>query len=209
MFSSEYIETKQVGRFTVKIWQDEDPWNPREWDNLTKMIFFHGRYILGDKHDYKSQDYNGWDEMEKQLIEDFKPVVIYKVRMYDHSGIGLSLSADRYPFNCPWDSGWIGFILISREDALKAYSAKRLTEKIKDRCERILVSEFNTYNEYLQGEVYGYSVRDGDGDIVDSCSGFYGDEGYKECLADGIRLAEYEEARRSHEEEVRAEVTTA
>lgn len=35
---------------------DEDAESPREWSNLGKMICFHGRYDLGDKHDYKSPE---------------------------------------------------------------------------------------------------------------------------------------------------------
>ncbi|HOO12216.1 MAG TPA: hypothetical protein PK684_04600 [Bacillota bacterium] len=35
---------------------DEDAESPREWGNLGKMICFHGRYDLGDKHDYKSPE---------------------------------------------------------------------------------------------------------------------------------------------------------
>ena len=39
--------------------------NPRDWDNLGTMVCFHKRCCLGDKHDYNSDNYSSWDEMEK------------------------------------------------------------------------------------------------------------------------------------------------
>ena len=42
--------------------------SPREWDNLTKCIFFGSYSHVGDKHNYNSNDYNGWDEMEQEAI---------------------------------------------------------------------------------------------------------------------------------------------
>ena len=39
--------------------------------------------------------------------------------------------------------------------------------------------EIDTYNEYLHGEVYGFQVtpEDDDTEILDSCWGFFGDDG--------------------------------
>ena len=50
--------------------------------------------------------------------------------MYDHSGIALSLTRDRYPFNDRWDAGQLGFILVDRVKALKEYNAKILTNSL-------------------------------------------------------------------------------
>lgn len=39
--------------YTLMILEDDEPINPREdYDNFGKMICFHGRYNLGDKHDF-------------------------------------------------------------------------------------------------------------------------------------------------------------
>ena len=44
-------------RYTLFIVDDNDPLNPREdRDNFGKMVCFHRRYALGDKHDYKDPD---------------------------------------------------------------------------------------------------------------------------------------------------------
>ena len=45
------FEKTKVGKYTVKVLQDDDPMNPRtEWDNCAHMICFHRNYRLGDKH---------------------------------------------------------------------------------------------------------------------------------------------------------------
>lgn len=36
----------------IRMEQDEDAESPREWDNIGKMICWHSRYNLGDKHSY-------------------------------------------------------------------------------------------------------------------------------------------------------------
>lgn len=36
----------------VRVVQDTDPMNPREWDNAGRMLCWHRRYSLGDKHSY-------------------------------------------------------------------------------------------------------------------------------------------------------------
>ncbi len=36
----------------VRILVDQDPMSPREWDNAGRMICWHGKYNLGDDHNY-------------------------------------------------------------------------------------------------------------------------------------------------------------
>jgi len=166
----EAIETFKVDDKTVEIHIDEDPSNPRDNDNCDLFIMFHKRYNLGDEHDYKFVDYDGWDEMEAQIIKDHNPVEIRRIYMYDHSGITIS----DHTFSDPWDSGMIGFALISRKSALEVMNAKRVTKKIKEWAKKCLDSSIKTYDEYLQGEVYGYVIKDEEGNDLESCWGFFG-----------------------------------
>ena len=111
---------------TLEIVQDNNPDSPREWDNMGTMICFHGRYNLGDKHNYDHRDYSGWEEMETAIIKNESPAVILPLYLYDHSGITISTS----PFSCGWDSGQIGFIFVSKEKLRKEYGVKRITKDI-------------------------------------------------------------------------------
>ena len=150
--------------------------SPREWDNLTKCIFFGTYSHVGDKHNYNSNDYNGWDEMEQDIIKREQPVIIKKVYMYVHSGATISLK----PFSCPWDSGVLGFVIITKEDLKREYNWKVITKKrlesVMENINNVLEGEIEVLDDYISGDVYEFSIQDENGDTEDSCSGFYGSD---------------------------------
>ena len=160
---------------TLKVLRDEfSDNNPREWDNLTKMICFHSRYELGDKHlFYKKQNYNSWDDMKADIIRRENPAVIKPLYLYDHSGIIIGTKYSEYPFNCPWDSCQIGYIFITKAAAYKEYNCKKITAKIRIKLENILESEVEGYNQYLSGDIWGFIELDAEGIEINSCWGFY------------------------------------
>ena len=167
-------------KFELKIEQDTDPMNPRtDWDNLGTMVCFHKRYDLGDKTDYRSNDYDSWDELKEGIITNEGEVTILPLYLYDHSGITISTS----PFDCNWDSGQIGFIFVSK------YKMKK--EGIDEtKVEEYLKGEVETYDQYLTGEVYCYEVYEIETcdkghehkTLVESCGGYFGEE---ECKSEG------------------------
>ena len=155
----------------LRVVQDSCGDSPREWDNLGTMVCFHGRYDLGDKHKYYSDDYSGWEELEKAIRkEGGRGTIILPLYLYDHSGITMRTS----PFGCRWDSGQVGFILTNRETILSEFGGKIVTKKLKEKVSRILEGEVETYTQYLEGEIYGFQIVDEEGEVVDSCYGFYG-----------------------------------
>jgi hypothetical protein len=159
--------------YTMEIFVDHFPSNPRtEWENIGTMVCFHNRYRLGDKHDYNSNDFDSWDGLKKQIIKDHDPAVILPIYMYDHSGVTISTK----PFSCPWDSGQIGFIFMSKQIAKKEYGFSRLTKQIKEKLTRYLMAEVKTYDQYLNGDVYGFEIKDPEGNVIQSVCGYYGRE---------------------------------
>jgi hypothetical protein len=56
---------------------------------------------------------------------------------------------------------------------------KKLTKKRRAIIEDCLRMEIDTYDQYLTGDVYGYRISV-DGEIIDSCYGFFGEELVKE-----------------------------
>jgi len=177
-----------------KISQDDWAQDPRaEWDNLGTMICFHGRYTLGDKHDYNSSDFDGWDELQNYIEKKLGGVVILPLYLYDHSGITMNTTG----FSCSWDSGQVGFIYVSRETLLKEYGGKKVTTKLKEKVTQYLIGEVETYDQYLTGDVYRFELQNGvemvklskedfekgdtknidvevEWEFEDSCSSFYG-----------------------------------
>lgn len=168
-------ETKEYKGYTIRIEIDESPGNPRTgWDNLGTMVAFHRNYYnLGDKD-------HGYNKEELLELVARKDVFALPLFLYDHSGITMNTTG----FSCQWDSGQVGFIYMTRKQAL-AELADRLsngnlkcwqyiTAKRKKRIFDYLRTEVQTYDDYLTGNVFGYIVENSDGEEIDSCWGFYG-----------------------------------
>jgi len=171
----------------VEINQDEDSQSPRLDDNLSRMVCFHSRYDLGDKdHEYDTKDYAGWDEMKAAIIRKEKTAFILPLYLYDHSGLAISTGRE-YPFNCPWDSGQIGFVFVSKAAIRKEFGRKTTQEHL-ERALKAMLAEVKLYDMYLQGDIWEYEVKDAEGEVLGSCYGYYGQE---DCIADAKTAAEF------------------
>lgn len=173
------MEIRKYKGYTVEIWLDEDAENPREWDNLVKMVCFHKRYALGDQHHSSPEDF-------REFVRREKPVVVLPLYLYDHSVLSISTKSFMGRVrHAEWDSGQVGWAYISKEDALKEYEVKRISKKIRAELRAVLESEVEVYDQFLQGEVYGFTIRDAGGNEVESVGGYFGDPG--KYLMDEVR----------------------
>lgn len=156
---------------TLKIYQDENPESPREWDNMGIMVCWHSRYNLGDKNNFKSPgDFQEWLKNN--------PAIVLPLYLLDHSGITISTR----DFKDSWDSGQVGYIYVTHKKIKEEYG--KVTKATKARAEKMLRSEVETYDQYLRSAVYGFVVEAkpkkypccGHETIeqLDSCWGFYG-----------------------------------
>ncbi|MCX4363931.1 MAG: hypothetical protein OSJ74_11235 [Clostridia bacterium] len=98
------------GNYKLEVFRDEDAENPREWENLGKMVCWHRRYNLGDKHEYEDPQ------------------------------------------------------------------AFRENDNLAQRIREMLIAETKMSDQYLQGDCYAFKIMDGQGDEIDACSGFLGDD---------------------------------
>jgi len=154
------IHEENYRGYDIEIHYDQYSESPREWDNLGTMICFHRRYNLGDKH-------NLTIDAAKELIEK-NNVISLPLYLYDHSGITMNTTG----FSCPWDSGQVGFIYVTKEQIKQEYNAKRISKKLEKKVLDVLRCEVDTYDKYLRGEVFGFNVEK-DGEFFDSCWGFF------------------------------------
>lgn len=173
--------------FKIEITQDEDARNPREDYNVGTMCCEHNRYTLGDGGMRQLYDslifdpryYDLYDDLPDDELEPFEDddypallaqakkwgYVVLPLFLYDHSGITMSCA----PFHCPWDSGQVGIIFCSPQ--------KRAKEGMTvPECTNYLKGEVATYDQYLTGDVWGYVIKDEDGEEVDSLWGLYGED---------------------------------
>ena len=158
-------------KYKLEIFDDLNPCSPREFDNLGTMVCFHRRYNLGDETELKSSDFSSWEELESYLYKEENALIAIPVFMYDHSGLWINTTG----FSCPWDSGQVGYIYISKEKVRREYSCKRISKKLKKMIREILCSEVDLYNDYLCGNVYGFTLTNKENaEEIDSSCGFYG-----------------------------------
>ena len=175
------IEQFEVGKFTVKIYQDEDAQNPRkEWDNFGKMVCAHRRYNLGDEE---------FSPEEIQEIAARSDVLYLPLYLIDHSGLSMNTGGFTSCDPQGWDWGCVGIIYADRDMVFKEFGTRRFTKKLKYKVSQLLRHEVKAYDQYLTGDVYGYVVEDEDGENLDSCWGFYG---FEYCKQEAESAAQYQ-----------------
>jgi hypothetical protein len=169
------METYTLGNKTLEIIQDEHAESPRSWDNLGTFAFSHKRYHFGDEK--KIEKLIG--SRSPEAIQKFamrKDVISLPVFMYDHSGTTFRASRNgSNPFHCPWDSGLIGWVVVTKKQVREEYKWKKLT---KARIEKILTyleGEVETYDQFSTGDTYGFRILE-NGEETDSCWGFFGSD---------------------------------
>lgn len=183
--------------YTINIFWHEDPEDPREWESPFEMVCAHKRYKLGDvqhspegaeswrenmaeyfatKADVQHGYYMTEDEIDRVHRWIDGHILWLPLYLYDHSGISMSTgSFNGRVQHARWDSGTVGFIWISRKEARKYWSWKRISEKREEKLYEYMRNDVETYDQYLRGDVFGYIVDAPNGEEnIDSCWGFFG-----------------------------------
>ncbi len=200
----ECIKTVKYKNFNINIYYDDEPENPREWDNLGNMMCWHKKYNLGDKNNFNSDSFNNWNEIQKHIKNELKGYIILPLRLYDHSGISIS-TCTSYPYNDRWDSGQVGFIYITKEKILKEYSNKIVSKKIREKVTQYLIDEVKIYDQYLRGEIYSYTTEDNAKNVINSCCGFYDQFELISCAHESIDC-HVEQKKKEHFKKLKAQI---
>jgi hypothetical protein len=197
---SNIAETIEYRDHEIEIHYDQDPMNPRkEWDNFGTMACVHRRYNLGDDQHKSSDDllealsglsfYDApchvtYEDMVKRMQRTIESKYItLPLYLYDHSGISMSTSS----LGCRWDSGMVGLIYVSLEDMRKEHNIRKVTKRYRKSAIALLESEVETYDHFLTGQVYGYSIN---GKLCnDSCWGYFGHDHKKNGLLNEAQSA--------------------
>jgi hypothetical protein len=163
---------------------------PFDGDDAVRIVVLHRRYI---------DPSNGAcgrtpDEVAAWQRENDAEWFAMPLFLYDHSGT-IYRVRDTNPFHCPWDSGRVGIIALSRADWPGANDAK-----LASHAQEIAA----IYTNWANGECYGYRLYDGDGELLETCWGYIG--------LDAVRVeaaAAAESFMPSEAEEVSIDVTPA
>lgn len=162
------------------IYYDTDPESPAEWENIGEITYNKcARTRLG----YVGKTADEDAEIARKVRDD--EYIGIPVWAYVHSGATVQ-AAWSNPFSCPWDSGRSGWVYVPKAKALKEFGRKRMSPELRAKVHEILRAEVKVFDQYLQGDVYGYRVidsRGGSEDDGDSCWGIYG-------MDEAVQLAE-------------------
>jgi hypothetical protein len=216
MNTREDVHTEGRGGYTIHIQVDDNPESPREWDNAGTMVCWHNRHNLGDEQ--PRQDFSDWlpdfmvsnceklsdheyNDADSLTVEQVwnainREFVFLPLYLYDHSGVSISTrSFVGRSHHGEWDSGQVGFIYISKKQAVREWGNKIFTKNVEEKTVNYLVGEVKTYDNYLTGNVYGYIIEDQNGDKLDSCWGFYPNYNdnpiYRGCLEQAREIVDY------------------
>lgn len=144
----------------IEVENDSDSDNPRSWSNLGEFcVSNHSRYIRNE---------SDFDLESLDLKHLRKTHIVLPVSVYDHSGVSIYIGSpcDR------WDSGQIGWYIVSKEKIRSEYNVKRISQKLRERVISYLENEVETYNKWVNNEVYSFTLYH-NGEEEDSCGGFY------------------------------------
>lgn len=198
------IETIKVGGLTVEVHYDEEPQhsNPRSEDDVHNgvMLCSHTRYTLGDQNgdvdDFRrALERLGVKGFVRYLRIFHGTTVVLPLYLLDHSGLSMTAGQPvltaaelrdqgRNAFRSDpggWDTSAVGVIF---DTAATREATGCNVEHIREALE----GEVQTYDSYLRNEVYGYVVKNEDGEVLDSCWGYLGEADY--CKQEGVSVAE-------------------
>lgn len=153
-------------KYEIKFEQDNYLESPREWSNLGSFYTTkNNRYI---KSEIEIEDFEFGSDAGSDIERLSKlGYIAIPVSIYDHSGWTVFTGVAN-----GWDSGCIGFYVVSREKIREDFECKRISKKLLTRVKNIMESEIKEFDRYVQGEVWGFEITK-DGEFFDSCWGFY------------------------------------
>ena len=178
-----------------KICIDQDPINPREWENIGTISYWHSHYKLGDEKVTDIEDFlvrrledidpKGENESISSLISALKgeiyPEDIDNSYTHDHvMQEAFSKVRTKFivvPVFCYEHSGialrTTPFHCPWDSGCVGMAWTEKGSEGLSDEgLTNTLGIEIETYSQYLSGEVYTFIVEV-EGDVVECCGGFY------------------------------------
>jgi hypothetical protein len=163
------VYTENYRGYTINVWVDEDVESPEEWGNEDMCGWINDFTV---KNKWIDKDVfgaiigaEGFKDYKEQAKEVQRRFHIFGIDAYIHSGISLSMHNEG--MRCRWDtSNYVGCILVEKKEARLRKSAEKIARGI-----------LKTWNDYLSGNIYGYTTEnENDTEFVGgSCGGYYGD----------------------------------
>ena len=93
-----------------------------------------------------------------------KQYFVVPLGLHDHSSLHFYTGISH-----GWDNSTIGFVAVSRKNV---WSDKPYND---EECERLIKEALEAYNAYANGWIMSVCVENENGEVIDTCNGFYDD----------------------------------
>lgn len=187
--------TKELPCLVIR--HDQDAESPRAWDGsigyfLTQEDKYNSpdgtehplyRIMIETVEDAISTDDHMQRIKAQATSEDIHIAYIYPVNRYEHGNIIYRRGTAK-----GFDYSNCGFFIVTKEK-LKETGMKNA----KTNIERSIDQELKTYTNWANGEVYGFTLHDEDGNEIDSYWGFFDIEDIREYLPEEYKDEELEQ----------------
>jgi hypothetical protein len=176
------IMTKEVNKLEISF----DGWNssPREWSNLGVFITIESSRNSPDEDEdmseliestqYEAKDCDSHIALIKEGMSNVR--MIFPVCRYEHSGVKYYISNNSGGF----DTSHCGFYVVFNDSEICGDTTKMSDEHI----EKIVSGELKKYSQWINGEIYKFLLRGDNGEVKDTCHGFYEIDDIKDHLPD-------------------------
>lgn len=187
---------KTIEDLRLKISYDTDAESPRRWDNLGYFYTLEGSHRSPDGNSSdiyqimvetsgEAMDTAEHEKLIKSRINketDEKVLAIYPVIRYEHGNVSYTLGIGK-----GFDVSNCGFYIVTDK-------TQKLLGTPKKSFEKVIADELKTYSQWCNGEVYGFTLYDEDGNLDNSSWGYYDIEDIRSVLPhewDNENLADY------------------
>lgn len=166
IYNDEYAESPRIGWANIGyfITVDRKQSSPDENELIENIVRETGEMAQKQENHIKLIE----KEIEAKTTE--KVIAIFPIVKYEHSQILYKLGTKN-----GFDYSNNGFYIITDKTA-------KVLETKKEDFEEMIRQEIKRYNQWINGEIYAFTLYDEKGEIIESCHGFYDIEDIREYL---------------------------
>ena len=173
-----------MNHYVFNIIRDPEPPNPREvYSTFGTMTCWSKYHTLGDDQPHESKE--DWicamvgmddDQVAHAIDREYAKLRAgYFLPITRHREASLRLDAwkavvsrceERFyqkyvvlPVHL-YEHGDVGYIYVSKARVLDEFGVRKITPKVRERVEQILQDEIRDYDQYLQGEVWAFEIKE-------------------------------------------------
>lgn len=202
--------------FTAEIVQDQSGdtcGDPRDADNLGKIVHWHQRYTIASDAERVDDDrFRSITHIERFLGIVEQAVCIVPLGMVDHSGVTFYAGSGSHACDAGgWDSGQVGFVYTTAERVRELcgeypYKPRDFDGTADEWLRKQLVSEIRALAAYAEGNVFFHRITNPEGEEVDSCYGYLavsgdGDDGLDDLRSEVRSLLDCHATERREQDE--------